>query len=108
MVGKDGRTAYERRRGRRCKLQLAVFGERVWYREVREQKERKEKFATEWKEGVWLGHTRNSNESIIGTKDGVVRAYAVRRQDEAERWRGDIWKQMKGTPQEPVPSKSSL
>ena len=49
MVGKDGRTAYERRRGRRCRLKLATFGEKVWYKEAREHKERKYKLETEWK-----------------------------------------------------------
>eukprot|EP00973_Karenia_brevis_P000835 115507-Karenia_brevis.AAC.1 len=85
VVGRDGRTAYERRRGRRCNLQVVPFGERVWYRQIREYKERKDKFDSEWKEGVWLGHSRNSNEVLIGTKDGVVRAYAIRRQEEEKR-----------------------
>ena len=85
LVGKDGRTAYERRRGRKCKVPLAGFGEKVWYKQIREQKERRDKLATEWKEGVWLGHSRSSNETVIGTTDGVVRAYAIKRQDEEER-----------------------
>ena len=89
MVGKDGRTAYERRRGRRCRLKLATFGEKVWYKAAREHKERMYKLETEWKEGTWLGHTRNSNEAIIGTADGAVRAYAVKRQVEEERWKGE-------------------
>ena len=31
MVGKDGRTSYEWRRGRACRAPVAMFGERVWY-----------------------------------------------------------------------------
>ena len=34
LVGKDGRTAQERKRGRRCKMPLASFGEVVWYRPI--------------------------------------------------------------------------
>eukprot|EP00973_Karenia_brevis_P075935 10550128-Karenia_brevis.AAC.1 len=85
MVGKDGRTGYEGRRGRRCNIPAVPFGERVWYKQLREQKERRNKFETEWKEGVWLGHSRNRNEILIGTSDGTVRAYAVRRQEEGKR-----------------------
>ncbi len=33
-----------------------------------------------------MGHRRNTNEHLLGTKDGVVRAYAIRRMSEEERW----------------------
>ena len=39
LVGKDGRTAFERRRGRKCQVPVAEFGEKVWYKELRERKE---------------------------------------------------------------------
>ena len=29
LVGKDGRTAYERRRGRKCRIPVVAFGEKV-------------------------------------------------------------------------------
>ena len=86
LVGKDGRTAIERRRGRKCNIPTVPCGECVWYKEIREGKERRDKFNSEWKEGIWLGHARNSNEIVIGTKDGAVRAYAVRRKGEGSRW----------------------
>ena len=34
LVGKDGRTAQERKRGRACQAPLAEFGEAVWYRAI--------------------------------------------------------------------------
>ena len=55
MVGKDGRTSYERRRGRACRAPVATFGEKVWHKQIREQKERKDKIESEWHEGLWLG-----------------------------------------------------
>ena len=91
MVGRDGQTGYERRRGRKCSIAVLPFGESVWYREVRVTKEKKNKYDTEWKDGVWLGHTRRSNEAVIGTADGVVRAYSVKRRAEGERWDVDGW-----------------
>ena len=108
LMGKDGKTPYERRRGRRCQLPVLPFGEKVWYHEAREGKERKEKFTSECKEGIWLGHARNSNEAIIGTKDGVVRAYSIKRQDEDQRWSAEAIKQMRGSPQQPDPKKASI
>ena len=54
--GLDGRTPYERRRGRRCNMVVLPFGERVLYKQIRESKERKDKFESEDLEGVWLGH----------------------------------------------------
>ena len=108
LVGKDGRTAYERRRGRRCKIPVVAFGEKVWYKKLRETKERKDKFQSEWEEGLWLGHARNSNEAVIGTREGMVRAYAIRRQDEDSRWSA-VWVQsLQGTPQQPDPRKASV
>ena len=38
LVGKDGRTGYERRRGRRCTLPSLPFGEKIWYKEARQGK----------------------------------------------------------------------
>ena len=68
LVGKDGRTAYERRRGRKCKVPVARFAEKVWYKQIRETKDRKDKFQSEWEKGIWLGHSRASNEVLIGTE----------------------------------------
>ena len=108
MVGKDGRTGYERRRGRKCKIPVVAFGEKVWYREARDTKERKDKFCSEWREGLWLGHARNSNEIIVGTTEGVVRAYAIKRQDDEHRWSKVLVKNMRGTPQQPNPLKRGI
>ena len=34
-VGKDGRTAYERLRGRTCRSVVVPMGEKVWYKKLR-------------------------------------------------------------------------
>ena len=108
LVGSDGRTAYERRKGRRCKLPVVPFGETVWYRKVRDNKERRNKFLSEWEEGLWLGHTKSSNEAVIGTNEGVVRAYAIRRKEEGQRWCAARIRNLQGTPQQPDPSKAGI
>ena len=65
LVGKDGRTGYERRRGRKCKLHSLPIGEKVWYKRIRKNKNQEKKLDTEWFEGTWLGHNRASNEILI-------------------------------------------
>ena len=96
MVGRDGRTPYERRRGRRCNIPAVAFGERVHYKELREFKRRKNKFETEWRQGVWLGHARSSNDHIIGTTGGAIKAYAIKRQGEDQRWDAVLIKELQG------------
>ncbi len=53
-IGRDGRTAYERRWGKRCKIPVVPFGEKVWYKQLKETKDKKDKFNSDWHEGVWL------------------------------------------------------
>ena len=105
LVGKDGRTAYERRTGRKCRVPVVPFGEKVWYKEIRETKDRKDKFSSEWNEGIWLGHQRSSNETLVGTTQGVVRAYSIKRREPEHRWDKAAIRGMIGTPQQPDPTK---
>ena len=51
-----------------------------------------------WEEGLWLGHTRSSNEVLVGTTAGIVKAYAVRRRPLGERWDDKIVFNLKATP----------
>ena len=46
--------------------------ERKYGTKVREGKGRNN-FDIKWEEGIWLGRSRNTNEALIGTADGVVR-----------------------------------
>ena len=46
-VGKDGRTAYERLRGRTCRAVVAPMGEKVWYKQLGDGEDRRNKAETE-------------------------------------------------------------
>ena len=102
LVGKDGLTAYETRRGRKCRILVVAFGEKVWYKEIRPGTKRANKLESEWREELWLGHSPRSNEAIIGTREGVVRAYAVKRMDEEGRWDAKYLHEMKGPRSSPT------
>ena len=101
-LGTDGKTAYERQKGRKCRAEVVPFGEVVHYRKL-EDDGRKKKLDSPWEEGVWLGHARGSNETLVGTREGVVRAWAIKRMPEEERWSAEAIKGMKGTPARPNP-----
>ena len=40
QVGTDGMTPYERRRGKRCKIPVVCFGEKIWYKKRDKPKDR--------------------------------------------------------------------
>ena len=101
--GDDGRTAYERQRGRKCNMEIVPFGESVHYRRL-DKPEDRNKLESNWEDGIWLGHARGRNETLVGTRDGVVRAWAVKRKPAEERWNDAQIREMQGTPARPNPS----
>ena len=77
----------------------------MWYQQIRDGKQKRHHLETEWREGLWLGHTRNTNEVLIGNRDGVVRAYTVKRQEIQNQWDGAMIKEMRGIPRQPDPNR---
>ena len=75
----DGNTAYRRWTGEEFRRAVAEFGEAVWY--LKSDSAGKNKYVNTWREGVWLGITNDTGESIIGT-DGDFRRKPI----VAERW----------------------
>ena len=100
-IGEDGKTPYERQKGRKCNLEVVPFGELVRYKKLGETSQERKSLESSWNEGVWLGHARGSSESLVGTKDGVVRAWAIRRMPQDERWGPESITEMRGTPARP-------
>ena len=106
QIGSDGRTAYERLKGRRCRIPICSFGERVLYKELHSKgRDRRNKAVCDWKYGVYLGLAFRSNSAIIGTRDGVIRAYAVKRRPVERRWSYEEVTGVTGTPGAPDPKK---
>ena len=61
-VGADGKTGYERLKGKAASSPGLEFGERVHWRSNAPAKDRKNKLDSEWKDGVFLGHRSISGE----------------------------------------------
>ena len=86
---------------------MAEFGELVWYRPVDKNRD-KNKVEARWEKGIWLGISRESNETLIGTSSGVIRCYAIKRMPAEEKWDKDAISTIRGTPQQPNPTKTGL
>jgi len=102
-IGTDGKTAYERQKGRKCKMEVVPFGEKVMFKRLKVSGEKKQSMESKWEDGLWLGHARASNETLIGTREGVVRAWAVKRKLEEDGWDKELIEEMAGTPDRPNP-----
>ena len=71
-VGHDGKTPYERLRGRSSRLLELEFAELVNFRRT-PARNRLAKLDSVWSDGVFLGYRAVSGEMIVGTAAGVLR-----------------------------------
>ena len=103
-VNTEGKTAFRKWKGKDFERKVAEFGENVWY--LKAGSAGKEKFDSRWEEGVWLGISDESGESLIGTKNGALKAKDFRRKTlAAERWNKENFDEIQGTPWEPIPGR---
>ena len=84
-VGKDGKTAYERSRGKEAKIQGFEFGEGVLWKRRREGGPLG-KLSCMWEDGVFLGVKGTTGELMVGNKEGVWRTRSIRRKPIGDRW----------------------
>lgn len=104
--GEDGRTPFERIRLESCAVPIVPFGETVMYLPLKTASGSKGKPAK--RSGVWLGTVERTEETIIGTKRGVLKCRTVSRLAEHERWDKEAVLNMKGLPWETIPGKVSM
>ena len=83
-VGKDGKTAYERCRGKRASVLAVEFGEKLLWK-VR-PKHKLEKLNARWEFGVFVGVKAASGEIWVATKEGLQAVRSVRRLPLEDRW----------------------
>ena len=98
QVGQDGKTAYERQKGRKCELEVVPFGEKVLYRLPEVANDRHQALEERWAHGIWLGHARHSPEILIATSTGIVKSWAVRRLPAGQQWDAEMVSRVKGSP----------
>ena len=106
MVGRDGKTLYERRRERNATWLLCHL-ENVYCTD-KSGKARIAGPSSRLRTKIWLGHNRRTNEALIGTRRSVVWACFFCRRDDASRWSPPLISGMKGTPKQPDPSRLEI
>ncbi len=88
VKGPDGRTPWERVRGRPYGQRLYHFGERVhWKMPAKGPRAQPRGNASDrWQSGVYLGNEYESNSYIVSLGDTTISSRAVMRFPDAERW----------------------
>ena len=101
-IGKDGKTANEKWKGKEFKRSTPETGETVHF--LRAGTKGKEKGEVRWEEGCFLGVRNESGEIIVGNEEGIVKARDYRKiADPVNRWSAKSIKDMKGSPWAPNP-----
>ena len=95
-VGEDGRTPYERLKGKRYQGDAVEFGERIHYKLKKQTMSHKLEFR--WDEGYYLGKVWRTGEAIVGTNKGIVKAGTIRRAGAHRRWDAEGLESIKGLP----------
>ena len=88
-MGKDGKTAYERSRGKQARMQGMDFGEGILWKRRREGGPLG-KLTCMWDDGIYLGVKGSTGEIIVGNEKGVWRTRAVRRKQKDKDGRDKI------------------
>ena len=96
--GQDGRTAYQRLRGKPWLHEMVAFGEKVHYKINLKEWDKRYKLEARWGEGYFLGVKWRTGESWIGTKGGILKASAIRRVGAHRRWDAEGLMAIKGVP----------
>ena len=108
QVGDDGKTAYERWKGKKFTLEEVEFGEKVHYRLNLKNKPQQEKLEVRYGEGFYLGRWWRTGEAIVGTSEGVFRAGTVRRVGAHRRWDKDGLSRVQGVPWQWNPAEGTV
>ena len=77
MVGPDGKTSYERIKGKKPTILGVEFGEKVLYKLKRKNK--MEKINAKFAYGIFVGVKRSSNEIMVAHPEGIEYVRSVRR-----------------------------
>ena len=98
FVGQDGRTCYEKLKGKPNRAIVCEFGEQVHFMPLKTDAV-SGSMSKRYLTGVWLGIDERTSETRIGCKDGTVTgSRSIVRLPEDERWDKEFLEKVKGTP----------
>ena len=103
-VKANGRTCFEELHQTRYKQDVVPWAEKVLFMEPRPKHRRlkggrrAQKMGAAMEPGIWLGRTEESDEHLVGTARGVLRARTVRRMTPDKRWDSELFFGFRGVP----------
>ena len=107
QVAADGKTAHERLKGKAYRREMVDFAERVVFMPV-VLGGKMNKLESKWEPGRFIGVRPKSNEALVMTERGVLKARTMRRLPKIDRWVKDDWEELKGLPWAWKPAKPRL
>ena len=105
-VGDLGTTAVQLTRDSRSSRNIAQFGETVLYKPLKISSHRGNMDYI-FLDGILLGMRLRSDEILVGTTRGAVKARTLRRRVEVEQWDNEFARLIKGEPRQSVPGINS-
>ena len=96
QAGDDGRTPYERLKGKRFSGTEVEFGEKIHHKYRKAVMNHK--LEPRWGEGFYLGKLWRTGEAIVGTEAGVVKAGTIKRVGAHRRWDAAGLERVQGLP----------
>ena len=97
-LGQDGRTAYEKLKGKKWKRAMVTFGEKVWFRPLKSYTAGESDLAQQLKVGRYVGTHGRNGDVLIMTPDGVWKGGSVKRTPLESRWDDEDFAKLKGAP----------
>jgi hypothetical protein len=85
-VGHDGRTAYERLKGKKVRMPGLEFAEGVLWK-LDNRTGALGKLSCSWRFGIYIGARAKSGELVVADATGILRARSVMRRPLGERWK---------------------
>ena len=95
-VGKDGKNAYERVKGKAAKVLGVEFGEKLMWK--MKQKHTMEKINSRWEYGIFVGVRPKNGEVWVAANHSVKKARSVKRIPKEGRWSMDCIDWVKHVP----------
>ena len=95
VVRSSGRTPFEELTMSKFQSPLLNFGEAVLAKESGAQEG---KLDSSWDLGIWMGRSTRTNEHLVGTRTGAIRARTVKRRPETLKWDRELYEAMNYVP----------
>ena len=100
-LGVDGKTPYERLKGKKFGKEMYQIGSCLHYMPLVSKSSKLNKLQVRWQDGVFLGIKETTGEYLVGTSDGVVKARSLKEKPPSEQYEWKYMETMVGLPWQP-------